>query len=267
MNRARIKQAYKIIKDVLRSFHQRRQWKHLVIHRRTLTKLPSAFILPLISGHVKGKLKCPSEITIVLIHNYPFASITEKSLQYVGINNYVVLKPEVSGEWRNALKLSELKKYLDSGECQSKYILYLDSDDVVIRDSPEKAIQYLEQQDCDLLFSSTPYNGGYECMPQALEWSDRLSAEAGFGKLYINCGVFFGKTEAVKELFDASVEYVTENDLTRAEYYKHLKEQTMCKSLSEFPKEVGCDQIIIRHLHPEFYPRMKIDFKEQLALR
>ena len=262
-----MKQVYKIVKDVVRSFYRRYWWNHLVIHRRTLTKLPSAFILPFLSGHVKGKLSCPPDITIVLIHNYPFAPITEKSLQYVGINNYVVLRPEVSGEWRNSFKLTELKKYLDSGECQSKYILYLDSDDVVIRDSPEKAIQYLEQQDCDLLFSSTPYNGGYDCMQDAKQWSDQISAEAGFGKLYINCGVFFGKTEAIKELIDASVEYVTENDLTREEYYKHMEERTMCETLPDFPKKAGCDQVIIRHLHPKFYPRMKIDYNGELALR
>ena len=39
----------------------------------------------------------------------------------------------------------------------------------------------------------------------------------------------------------------------------------LCEALPDFPKGVGCDQAIIRFMHPKFYPRVKIDYQDQLA--
>ncbi len=61
--------------------------------------------------------------------------------------------------------------------------------------------------------------------------------------------------------------YVTETDLPGSEY-KRLKDSgTVGEHLPEFPKGCGCDQTILRYLHPQFYPRMKIDYQGRLALR
>lgn len=97
-----------------------RKWNYMSIHRPSLARLPSSITIPLLSGHLKRKLVCPSEIQIILIHNYDGISLAEKSLRYLGIDNYLVLKPEKSGPWRNTDKLVILKKYLESEKCRSE---------------------------------------------------------------------------------------------------------------------------------------------------
>jgi len=229
--------------------------------------LPSFLVLPLFCGHVKGKLKCPPEITILLIHNYEKEPIIEKSLRYVGIDNFVVLKVEFNGSWHNSLKLLELKKFLDSNRCKTEYILFFDSDDAVLREEPEKAIRYLQEEDCELLFSSTRAKAGYNYMPHIKEWTDQIADKNGHNRLYINTGVYIAKTSFLREVIDSAIEYVTEDDLSREEYQEHRRKGSLCERLPSFPKGVGCDQVIMRYLHPNFYPRIKIDYKGGLALR
>jgi hypothetical protein len=255
------------IKNVYRAYKQRREWEYLCIHKRSLTKRPSFLVLPLLCGHVKGKLRCPSEITILLIHNHKKEPIMEKSLRYVGIENFVVLRMEFSGSWHNTLKILELKKFLDSDGCKTEYILYFDSDDVVLRDEPEKAIRYLQEEDCDLLLSNTPFRAGYECMPHIKEWTDQIANKNGYGQIYINTGVFIAKTSFLREVMDSAIEYITEHDLSPEEYRDLRRKGSVRERLPSFPKGVGSDQVILRYLHPHFYPRMKIDYKGRLALR
>ena len=202
----------------------------------------------------------------------------EKSLRYVGIENFVVLKAEFNGAWHNTIKLLELKKFLDSNRCKTEYILYFDSDDAVLRDEPEKAIRYLQEEDCELLFSSTHWEGGYACMPHIKKWTDQIADKNGHDRLYINTGVYIAKTSFLREVIDSAIEYVTEHDRQGVEYYvteehyvtEHrelFQKWSLREGSPSFPKGVGCDQIILRYLHRQFYPRMKIDYKGRLALR
>jgi hypothetical protein len=41
----------------------------------------------------------------------------------------------------------------------------------------------------------------------------------------------------------------------------------LCEALPDFPKGVGCDQAIIRFMHPKFHPRVKIYYQDQFASR
>lgn len=78
---------------------------HLIIHRAKLVNNPPSLLLPLLCGPVKGKLCCPPELTILLIHNYEYLIKIELCLRYVGIELYVVLRPQVKGPWRHTIKL------------------------------------------------------------------------------------------------------------------------------------------------------------------
>ena len=234
---------------------------------RKLTKLPSFIALPLLCGHSKGKLRCPAELTIVLVHNYKKEPIMEKSLRYVGIENFVVINPAFEGPWINTLKLVELKKYLESDLCKTKYILFCDSDDAVLRDDPDKAIAYLNEEDCDLLLSNTSWDAGYECMREVQKWADQKAMENGRSECYINSGVYIGRTEFLRKVLNSAAKYITEHDLPRTEYWRLLDEGTLCEELLEFPMAVGSDQVLFRYIHPEYYPRMKVDYKGKLAIR
>lgn len=53
---------------------------HLIIHRSKLVNHPPSLILPLLGGPVKGKLRCPPELTIMLMHNYEYLTKMELCL-------------------------------------------------------------------------------------------------------------------------------------------------------------------------------------------
>ena len=83
----------KRIKLLANAYRHRKTWPYLTVHKRSLTKLPASLVVPLLCGHRKGALRCPPNLTIVLVHNYAAEPIMETSLRYVGIERYVVLKP------------------------------------------------------------------------------------------------------------------------------------------------------------------------------
>lgn len=257
----------KTVKAFFEALIKRKHWDPIVIHSRRLTKLPSFITLPLLCGHVRGKLKCPSNLTILLIHNYRKEHILEKSLRYVGIENFVVLKAESKGHWSSTVKLLELKKFLQSDKCKTEYILYLDSDDTVLRDDPEKAIKLLQEVNCDFLLSKTTSVRGYGYMPQIRILADQIARENGYEELYPNAGVFIGKASFLEQVVNASLEYVTENDLSITEQRELRDKGTLLEKLPSYPKGCGSDQQILRYLHPRFYPRMNIDYRGRLAIR
>jgi hypothetical protein len=258
---------FKKIKNIVWASYKRRTWDHLVIHRHKLTRNPPSFVLPLLCGHVKGKLRCPPELTVLLVHNYEFLPIMELSLRYVGIENYTVLKPQVAGPWHHSNKLVAIFNYLNSGSCKTEYILFCDSNDAVLRDDPGKAIRYLEEENCDLLFSRTKFKGGYECIPHIKAWADQLAKQHDSSGWYINSGVYIVRTHFYRQVLEAAMTYITEDDLTGKVYGQLRRQGGLCERLPGFPKGCGSDQAIFRYLHPQFYPQIKIDYQGRLALR
>jgi hypothetical protein len=262
-----MKKIFKKVKDLLWACCKRRTWEHVIIHRLKLTENPPALILPLLCGHVKGKLSCPPDLTILLIHNYDYEPLMEKSLRYVGIDNFTVLRPPINGPWVHTVKISAVLNYIKSGACKTEYLLYCDSNDAVLRDDPRKAIQYLKEENCELLFSKTRSKKIYDFLPDVKVWADRVAKEHGYPGWYINAGVYVARTSFLREVLETAMAYVTETDLPGSAF-KRLKDTgTIYEYLPDFPKGYGCDQTILRYLHPQFYPRMKIDYQGRLALR
>ncbi len=256
-----------MMRNLSRAYRERSEWEYLCIHTAAYSKIPSVITIPLLCGHAKGKLRCPPEIDIVLIHNFKKKTVMEKSLHYVGIRDFVVLKVDRGIRWHNIQKIRELKAFLDSDRCKAEYIFYCDSSDAFLRDDPQKAIQYLQDEDCDLLFSSTRARAGYELMPEAKAWSDSIARQGGYGERYLNAGVFVAKTSFLREVIDAAMEYITENPISRFEYRRRIESEDDSLDLRSFPEGISCDQIVFRYLHQQFYPRMKIDYKNNLAYR
>jgi hypothetical protein len=258
---------FKRTRNILWAFFARHTWDCLVIHRRKLVKNPPGLIIPLLCGHVNGKFRCPPDLTIVLVHNYDAQPIMEKSLLYVGIKDYVVLKPKLNRPWYNAVKLETIFNYIKSGSCKTEYIMYCDSDDAILRNDPKKAIQFLQEENCDLLFSRTKCKVGYECMPQVKAWSDQIAQEQGASGWYLNSGVYLVRTEFFRIVLEAAIAYVTDDDISLKEYAQRRRNGTLGERLPEFPKGAGSDQVIFRYLQPQFYPRIKVDYTGRLALR
>jgi len=238
-----------------------------VIHQRKITKNLPSLVLPLLCGHVKGKLSCPPELTILLVHNYDYEPIMEKSLRYGGIENITVLRPHINGPWVHTVKVSTILNYLKSGACKTEYLLYCDSDDAILRDDPRKAIRYLQEENSDLLFSKTTSKSIYKYMPQVKSWTDYIAKENGYPGWYINSGVYVARPPFLQEVIEAAMDYITEDDLPATVLGEAIRKGTLNKLLSDFPKGCGCDQSIFSFLHPRFYPQMKLDYQGRLALR
>ena len=238
----------------------------MIVHDPRFAHIPPALALPLISGHVQGSLRCPDNLTIVLMHNYTDTPLMEQSLRYTGIDQYVLLKPEFEGEWRDSIKLTTILRYLLSGACRTEYMLYADSRDCVLRADPRDAVALLAAQACDCLFSVEADGYGYQCMPEVRAWARQNALAHRHQTGYINCGVFVGRVNFVTELLQEAQQYILPTELSWTAFRQHLSAGTLCEALPEYPLGVGSDQQILRWLHPRFYPRMQCDYAGRLAV-
>jgi hypothetical protein len=251
--------------DLAWAYRQRRHTSAPVMHRKLLAniRVPDKMLLPLLCG--KRPRRRPPELSILLVHNYKSPPIMERSLRYLGIDDFDVACPNIT-PWRHSWKIKAIAEYLRT-RCATEYVLYVDANDAVLTGDPARFVPLLKEYDCDLLFSSTHYKGGYECMPEIKRWADQRCREAGFERSYLNTGVFLGRREFTREVFEAATVYVDAEDLTPEEFTKRRAKGQLCKTLPEFPKNVGADQVIISYLEPRFYPRLKVDYSGKLAIR
>ena len=258
-------QIVRAIGSSARALLDRHKVDSVIVHDSRFAHIPPMLAMPLICGHVKGALHCPDNLTIALMHNYADMPLMEQSLRYTGIERYEILNPVFKGDWRDSIKLTTLLNYLESGACQTEYLLYADSRDAFLRAEPSEAIALLQALNCDCLFSAESTCYGYECMRDVKAWAQQNAVQHGSYPLFINAGVFLGRTEFLRELLQEAMKYIVPTELTRADFRKHLFAGTLCKALPNYPSGVGSDQQIIRWLHPHFYPRMQCDYSGRLA--
>ena len=237
------------------------------VHSPQFLALPLPLTMSLICGSMRGRLRCPKNVTIVLVHDFPRRPLTETTLRYVGIEDYVVVRPPGGRRFRNTDKLRALVDWLACGGCRTEYVLYLDASDVFVRGDPAIAVRLLEQLQCDLLFSSEQDAHVYECMPDVRAWTDAMADELSLPRRYLNAGVFTGRRAFVREVLEAALAYATDDDLSHRDLVSAIRAGTLRDRLPFFPRGCGSDQAILRFLHPRFFPRMRIDYESRLAWR
>ena len=237
------------------------------VHSPQFLALPLSPMLARICGPARGRLTCPSHLTIVLVHNYPRMTLTEASLRYVGIVDYCVVRVPTARRFLTTDKLKALVQWLGSGLCRTEYVLYLDANDVFVRDDPAMAVQLLQHLKCDLLFSSEQESYVYECMPEVKAWTDGVADTMKAPRRYLNSGVFVGRQAFLHEVLTTALEYAAEDDLSHKELVAAVRKGTLLDRLPRFPHGCGSDQAILRYLHPRFFPRMQVDYGSALAWR
>jgi hypothetical protein len=213
---------------------------------------------------MRGRHRKPASLEIIACHDYPAKSLLEKSLDYLGIKGYRILRESFNGPWRNTFKLKWLLHYLERHPVGPDKVLFCDADDAVVVGDISKAVDVLERKKCQLLFMSTNFTGGYACMPEVKQWADRIRP----GR-YLNSGVYIGRREFIVKVLRAAGAYFTDQDIT-AEESKSLGHgvfnTALCRRLPDYPRG-SQDQDILRYLHPRFYPHMQIDYDNELAFR
>lgn len=209
----------------------------------------------------------PHGLTIVLAHNRKKPTVLERSLLRAGITDYEVARFESGGKWRNVNKITGLIGLLKAMESSTDHVLYIDSDDAVIRDNPLKVLNFLTDYQCEVLFSATRYELGYEHNPVAKKWAQDMALASGWPGWYLNSGVFIGELNTVIELLEAAAPYIVKNEDDVAEI---SRKQFLCPLNDgpvKLPDDSNSDQKLFRYLHPQFYPRVKIDYEYKLAYR
>jgi hypothetical protein len=256
------------VRKIAKVYRSKQHVQSVILHRRLLggLSIPNQLVIWLLCPSGNRRWVCPPELTILLLHNYSSPPLMEQSLRRGGIFNFTVLNPSGSGPWRNSTKISTILRFLEE-RCRTEYVLYADSNDAILIDDPRRALDCLADQGCDVLFSSTRFSGAYEYMPKTKAWADDICRTAGYENLYLNAGVFVGRTSVLRELLHTASAYVTPEDLSREEYIRRRRDGTLGEVIPAFPKGVGCDQVILRYVQPSFHPSVKIDYASRLAVR
>ena len=77
----------------------------------------------------------------------------------------------------------------------------------------------------------------------------------------MNSGVYIGKTSFIKELIAKAMEYAIPHGVTMNDYREYLESKP-----EDYPKG-SQDQDIFRYMEPDFYPRLRVDYNNQMAFR
>ena len=121
-----------------------------IIHNKRLGEIVYGLMI-----QVPG-LRCrhrkAENLDIITCHDYPATSLLEKSLDYLGIEGYTVLREPFDGPWRNTFKLKWLLDYLERYPHGPPNVLFCDADDAIVVGDPTKILEVFERSRCKLLF-------------------------------------------------------------------------------------------------------------------
>lgn len=206
---------------------------------------------------LENAFRAHPDLTMITVKTYSEKSLLEASCSFFGINGLVVLNEPFDGPWRSTLKVQFILNYLRSGACKTRYLLYCDATDTVIRDDPGKILELFRAEKVDLLFCSTMSPKGYQCMPEQLEWVKQTAPK---NSRYLNAGGFIGRPELIETVLHEVNQYIDPHN-----FYPWTDIRN-CKKAPEFPKGMS-DQIILRYVFPKFYPNMDLDYINRIFYR
>jgi len=168
--------------------------------------------------------------------------------------------------WSNVFRQRYHLEFLKSDQCKDKeFVLFCDSNDVLFLDSPDYILDsFLNDFNCDLL-----YNGGYWACWHYWEESQKSMRTRQFarqhGDVHLNAGVYIGRKDFVIEVYENVLNYVTDD----AEVRKRSLDRDLDRPWEgpEFPLGAPSDQLILRYLQLDYWPRLQVDLKFKLMGR
>ena len=102
---------------------------------------------------LKGQLQKPADLDIVLCTTKATKQYAENILEYLGIDDFVVLGRDLE-TWKHIYKLELIVDHIRSNP-QPELLLHLDAPDVLITGDLQPAVDcFLSDFECDLLFGA-----------------------------------------------------------------------------------------------------------------
>ena len=122
-------------------------------------------------SNLRGAFQSPKDLTILTINTREEKGPFEQSLDFLGVRDYVVIKRSFEGAWRHTLKIEWILEYLESGKCQTHYLLYCDGFDTIMIDDPQKVLDIFLRLGGEAVFGSTMSRRGiFTEMPDLPLW-------------------------------------------------------------------------------------------------
>jgi hypothetical protein len=207
---------------------------------------------------LKGQLQRPADLDIVLCTTRATKQYTENILEYLGIDDFVVLGRHLEA-WKHIYKLELIVDYIKNNP-QPELLLHLDAPDVLVIGDLQAAVDHFHSDfDCDLLFgaekNSAPGSkttGGI--MPSEVRFLSRIETfeEASYQApfQYLNAGCFIGRKEYILDVF--------------SEALRTRKQMNLSSRLGYGDYMYNDDQLVLRELHRKHYPRIQLDHRNRI---
>jgi len=207
---------------------------------------------------LKGQLQKPADLDIVLCTTRAKKQYTEKVLEYLGIDDFIVLGRNLES-WKHIYKLELIVDHIKRNP-HPGLLLHLDAPDVIVTGDLQAAVDsFLSEFECDLLFgaekNSAPGSKTISGVTDSeVEFLARIEAfeEATYQAplQHLNAGCFIGRKECILKLFSEAL---------------HTRKQFQLNSrLSSGGRLCDDDQAILRELHRSHYPRIQIDHQNRV---
>ncbi len=168
------------------------------------------------------------DVTIITWNSKKPKGILERNLDRLSVPYWVMGKGTKG--WVNRLKVKFTNDALS--RVKTRYVIGMDSFDVMVLDDPNEAVRRFEQHDCGLLF-----NAEYSPFPKIASLNNFEKSIGGAAHYkYLNAGAWIGKTDFCREFFAEAAKVKTA------------------------PPCSFSDQKLIRTVHKDFYPWSKVDY-------
>jgi len=202
---------------------------------------------------LKKQFRRPVELDIVLCTTLAEKQYTERILEYLGIDDFIVLGRQL-GSWQHFYKLELIVEHIRRNP-RPGLLLHLDAPDVLVTGSLQPAVdRFCSEFECDLLFGAEKNSAPGSSTTRNITPSERafLSRIEAFEQAHykspfrhLNAGCFIGRKEAILDLFSQALSGRMELQLTSRLHHGDFM--------------YNDDQLLLRELHRNHHPRIQLD--------
>jgi len=202
---------------------------------------------------LKGQFRRPVGLDIVLCTTVAEKQYTERMLQYLGIDDFVVLGRQLLN-WQHFYKLDLIVEHIKRNP-RPGLLLHLDAPDVLVTGSLQPAVDcFCSEFECDLLFGAEKNSAPGSSTTRNITSSERafLSRIEAFEEAHypppfrhLNAGCFIGRKEAILDLFSKAL--------------SGRKALQLSSRLHHGDLMYNDDQLLLRELHRNHHPRIQLD--------
>jgi hypothetical protein len=196
---------------------------------------------------------CP-ELTIVTYSTCDEPTLLERCLEHLGVRNLVVLRPDAGAVWRFAFKVSLVHGWLQSGQCQTEYIMALDADDLLVFGDPAEMVRRFKEYSCQLLLGSDDCN--YPPDRECDEFENEVNGSFGQEWRHINSGGYIAQRDYLAARLADIIPHIDER---HPQWWARLWYNDR---LWDFD-----DQLSWRQMHRLYYPEIRTDSKPAIFSR